>query len=127
MNKYLKRALLPGLVATSLVSVNVISVKPAAANDNTIRDLGVGVGIGVLTGTITHHGSTFSNAVNGAAAAGATHVVRRNSHQKNNLLRDTAVGAAAGTVTGAFTNRHHTLTNAVNGAATGAVIDLLGR
>ncbi len=129
MNQILKHTLLPTLVATSLVSVNLMSVKPASAEDKWIRDIGIGAATGVVTGAVLGHGSTLGNVVNGAASGAAVHAASggHNYHTGGDILRDAGVGTAAGVVSGAVTNGgHHTLTNAVEGAATGAAINILG-
>ncbi|MBR8838645.1 MAG: hypothetical protein DSM106950_32750 [Stigonema ocellatum SAG 48.90 = DSM 106950] len=130
MNQILKHTLLPTLVATTLASINLMSLKPASANDNWIKDIGIGAATGVVTGAITGHNSGIHNAVNGAAAGAAVHAVNGSSktyHRSGDLLRDAGVGAAAGTVTGAVTGSHHPVSNAIGGAATGALINILDR
>jgi hypothetical protein len=128
MNRILKHTLLPTLVATSLVGVNLVCAKPASANDNWIRDIGIGAATGVVTGAVTHDGSTISNVLNGAGAGAAVHAASDgNHHSGGDLLRDVGVGAAAGTVSGAITNHRHPINNVINGAATGAIINVLGR
>ena len=130
MNRILKHTLLPTLVATSLAGVNLMSVKPASANDNWIKDVGIGAATGVVTGAITGHNSAVHNVVNGAAAGAAVHAVngsRKTYHRSGDLLRDTAVGAGASTVTGAVTGSRHPINNAIGGAATGALINILDR
>ncbi len=126
MNRTQKRLLLPSLVATSLLSATLFSVKPASANDHLLRDIGVGAGASVVTGTISGHHSVINNAINGAAAGAAVHGTSRALHSRN-LARDAGVGAATSTVTGEITGSHHPLHNALSGAAAGAAIALLGR
>jgi hypothetical protein len=128
MNRILKHTLLPTLVATGLVGVNLVAAKPASANDQWIRDVGIGAATGLVTGAVTHDGSTISNVINGAGAGAAVHAASdgRNYHKSGDLLRDVGVGAAAGTVSGAITNHHHPVNNVINGAATGALINILG-
>jgi hypothetical protein len=128
MNRILKRTLLPGLMATSLVGVSLVSVKPAQADDNLVRDIGIGAGASVVTGAITGNHSTLNNAINGAAAGAAvngTNRAFRSGTGHRNLARDAGVGAAASTVTGEITGNHHPIRNAVGGAAAGGLINLL--
>ena len=124
MNRILKRALLPGLVATSLVGVNIAALRPAFADPSLIHDVGVGAGGGAAAGLVTNRRHTWRNAVNGAAAGAAVHAVGR--HKKRNVARDAAVGAAAATAAGLITDRKHTWRNAVNGAAAGTAVNVLG-
>jgi len=126
MNQILKRTLLPGLVASSLLGVNLGAVRPASADEGWLRDIGAGAATSVVTGAVTGNHSVVKNAIGGAAAGAAVHAVRGNRH-KNNVVRDAAAGAAAGVVTGELTGNHHPLRNAVGGGATGALIDILNR
>ena len=128
MNRIFKSALLPSLVATSLVGVNLVSMKPVAAGDNQIRDIGIGAGASTVTGEITGHHHAAKNAINGAAAGAAVHALDHgNCHRRGgHLVREIGVGAGASTVAGLITNRHHTLSNAVNGAVAGGAVNLAG-
>ncbi len=128
MNRIFKSALLPSLVATSLVGVNLVSMKPVAAGDHQIRDIGIGAGASTVTGEITGHHHAAKNAINGAAAGAAVHALDHgNCHRRGgHLVRDVGVGAGASTVAGLITNRHHTLSNAVNGAVAGGAVNLAG-
>ncbi len=122
-----KRALTPGLLATSLVGATLLPVKPAAADQNVWRDIGIGAATGVVSSVVTGH-KVVPNIVNGAAAGAAVNQSRdllTPKGKRPNLLEDVAVGAGAGAVTGAVANRHHVVRNTVNGAAVGAVINIL--
>ena len=123
----LKRAFVPGVIATSLVGATLLPVKPAAADQNFLRDIGIGAATGVVSGVVTGH-PALPNAINGAAAGAAVNQSRdllTRKGQRPDLLKDAAVGAAAGTLSGHVVNRRHTLGNAANGAAVGAVINVL--
>ncbi len=128
MNLTLKRAFMPGVVATSLVGATLLPVKPASADQNVWRDIGIGAATGVVSSVVTKH-NVVHNVVNGAAAGAAVNQSRDLLTQKGkrpNVLGDAAVGAAASTVTGQVTGgRRHTLRNAANGAAVGTVINIL--
>ena len=127
MTLTLKRALTPGLLATSLIGATLLPMKPAAADQNVWRDIGIGAATGAVGSVITGH-KVIPNAINGAAAGAAVNQSRdllTPKGKRPNLLGDVGVGAAAGTVSGTVTRRHHALGNAVNGAAVGAVINIL--
>ncbi len=128
MNKILKSALLPGLVATGLFGINLAFVRPASAGSHQIRDIGIGAGASAVTGEITGHHHAAKNAINGAAAGAAVHALDHgNCHSRGrHVVRDIGVGAGASTVAGLITNRHHTLSNAVNGAVAGGAVNLAG-
>lgn len=119
---------LSGLFAASFIGATLLAAKPASADQNLLRDIGIGAATGVVTGTITNDDSALGNAANGAAAGAAVNVTRDawgNNPGQQNLPRDAGVGAAASTVTGVITNRDNPVSNAVNGAAAGTVIHLL--
>lgn len=127
MNLNLKRALIPGVLATSLVGGTFLSAKPASADQNFLRDIGIGAATGVVSGVVTGH-SVLPNAVNGAAAGAAVNQSRdllTRKGERPSLLKDAGVGAATGAVAGQVVNRHHTIRNTANGAAVGAVINVL--
>lgn len=127
MNQTLKCALAPGLMATSLVGATFLPMKPAAADQNIWRDIGIGAATGAVGSAITGH-KVLPNAVNGAAAGAAVNQSRdllTPKGKRPNLLGDVGVGAGAGTVAGTVTRPHRTVGNAVNGAAVGAVINIL--
>ena len=126
MNKLnLKSQILPSLIATSLLSVVVLPVKPAVAND-LLRDIGIGAAANVVTGEIIDNGSTLGNAVKGAAtgaAVNATHDSTNNS--VGGTIQDAAIGAAANVVTGVIIDDGSVGKNAATGAGTGALINIL--
>ena len=127
MNKFLKRAFLPSLLATGIFSATFIPAKPAAADEDLLKDAGIGAAAGALTGIITNNDSVLTNAVNGAAAGAAVNAAnsgRRNKRNRN-IIQDVGVGAAGGTVAGEITNRRGTVSNTINGAAAGAAIHIL--
>ncbi len=130
MNLIWKRTVISSFLAASLASITLIPTKPAAADDQIIRDVGIGVGVGVVSGAVRRRGSLLHNAVKGAAAGAAVNAVngtRNRYHRKHrNLGQDVGVGAAASTATGAVLHGgKDTLGDAVDGAATGAVIHVL--
>lgn len=130
MNFSLKRTLLPGLMAASLTGVTLVPAQPAAADDQILRDVGIGAAAGVVTGAVRGRSSVLNNAVRGAAAGAAVNTVNgtrsRRNRQKRSLGQDIAVGAGASAVTGAITGRgRDTLGNAVDGAVAGAAINIL--
>ena len=123
----LRRALTPGLLATSLVGATLLPMKPAAADQNVWRDAGIGAATGVVSSVITGH-KIVPNIVNGAAAGAVVNQSRdllTSKGQRPDLLKDAAVGAGTSAAVGTVTNRHHAGRNAVNGAAVGAVINIL--
>ncbi len=127
MNQTLKRALAPGLMATSLVGATFLPMKPASADQNVWRDIGIGAATGVVSSVITGH-KVIPNIVNGAAAGAAVNQSRdllTPKGQRPDLLKDAAVGAGASAAVGAVTNRRHAIRNTANGAAVGAVINVL--
>lgn len=127
MNQTLKRALAPGLMATSLVGATLLPMKPASADQNIWRDIGIGAATGVVSSVITHH-KVVPNIVNGAAAGAAVNQSRdllTRKGQRPDFLKDVAVGAGTGAAVGAVTNRRHAVRNTANGAAVGAVINVL--
>jgi len=50
MNLNLKRTLMPGVLATSLVGATFLPAKPASADQNFLRDIGIGAATGVVSG-----------------------------------------------------------------------------
>lgn len=130
MNQILKRTFLPSLLAASLAGVTLVPAKPASADDQVIRDVGIGAAAGVVSGAIRGRGSVLNNAVKGGAAGAAVNGVngtrRNHNYRKRNLGQDLGVGAAAGAATGAVTRGgKDTLGDAVDGAAAGAAIHIL--
>jgi uncharacterized protein YfiM (DUF2279 family) len=129
MNFSLKRTLLPGLMAVSLAGATLVPAKPAAADKQILRDVGIGAAAGAVTGVVRGR-SPLNHAVRGAAAGAAVNTVNatrsRRNRQKRNLGQDIAVGAGASAVTGVITGHgRHTVGNAVDGAVAGAAINIL--
>jgi hypothetical protein len=130
MNLIWKRTLITSFITASLASVTLVPAKPAAADDQILRDVGIGAAASVTSGAVRGRGSVLNNAVKGAAAGAAVNAVngtRSRYHRKHrNLGQDIGVGAAASTATGAVTRGgKDTLGDAVDGAVAGAVIHLL--
>ncbi|MDF5709589.1 MAG: hypothetical protein PUP90_18485 [Nostoc sp. S4] len=127
MNAILKRTLLPSLMAASLAGVTLAPVKPAAADDQVLRDIGIGAATNVVTGAIRGNGGVLGNAVKGGATGAAVNGangLRRNRHRS--AVQDVGVGAGASALTGVITgDRRDTLGNAIDGAAVGGAIHLL--
>lgn len=127
MTSTLKRIATPGVLAASLVSATLLPMKPAAADQNIWRDIGIGAATGAASSIITGH-KAVPNIVNGAAAGAAVNQSRdltTKKGQRPDLLRDAAVGAGTGAAVGTVTNRRHAVRNTANGAAVGAVINVL--
>lgn len=127
MNRTLKRVFMPGLMVSGLVSATLLPMKPASADQNVWRDIGIGAATGVVSSVVTKH-KVVPNIINGAAAGAAVNQSRDLTTAKGkrpDLLRDAAFGAAAGAAAGGITGRRHTVRNAANGAAVGAVINVL--
>ncbi|MEH2242564.1 hypothetical protein [Nostoc sp.] len=130
MNNILKRTLLPSLMAASLAGVTLVPAKPAAADDQVLRDVGIGAVTNVVTGSVRGHGSVLGNAAKGGltgAAVNGANGLRSHHHRRNrNLGQDIGVGAGASALTGAVTgDGRHTVGNAIDGAAVGGAIHLL--
>ncbi|MEH2322563.1 MAG: hypothetical protein V7K32_02970 [Nostoc sp.] len=130
MNNILRRTLLPSLMAASLAGVTLVPAKPAAADDQVLRDAGIGAVTNVVTGAVMGHGNVVKNAVRGgvtgAAVNGANGLRKRRNRHHRNLGQDVGVGAGASTLTGIITgDRKRTLSNAVDGAAVGGAIHVL--
>lgn len=127
MTSTLKRIVTPGVLAAGLVSATFLPMKPAAADQNVWRDIGIGAATGTVSSIITGH-KVVPNIVNGAAAGAAVNQSRdltTKKGQRPDFLRDAAVGAGTGAAVGAVTNRRHAIRNTANGAAVGAVINVL--
>jgi hypothetical protein len=127
MTLTLKRVLLPGVVATSLVSATFLPMKPASADQNVWRDAGIGAAVGGVSSAITGH-KPIPNIINGAVSGVAVNQARDLHTPKGKrpgIVQDAAVGAAAGAATSAVINRRHIIRGTANGAATGAVINIL--
>ncbi len=130
MNNILKRTLLPSLMAASLAGVTLVPAKPAAADDQVLRDAGIGAVTNVVTGAVRGRGSVLDNAVKGgvtgAAVNGANGLRNTRNRRNRSVVQDVGVGAGASAVTGVITgDGKDTLGNAVDGAAVGAAIHLL--
>ncbi|MEH2040344.1 hypothetical protein [Nostoc sp.] len=130
MNKILKRALLPSLMAASLAGVSLVPTKPAAADDQVLRDAGIGAVTNVVTGAVRGNGNVLGNAVKGgvtgAAVNGANGLRNTRNRRHRNAAQDVGVGAGASAVTGVITgDKRDTLGNAIDGAAVGGAIHLL--
>ncbi|MHC5859261.1 hypothetical protein [Nostoc sp.] len=133
MKRTWKGVFISSLMAVSLASVSLVPAQEASADEHEhiLRDIGIGAGAGVLSGTVVRRrGSLLNNAIKGAAAGAAVNGVngtRSRYHKKHrNLGQDVGVGAAASTVTGAVTRGgKDTLGDAVDGAVAGAAIHLL--
>ncbi|MEH2062771.1 MAG: hypothetical protein V7K50_10880 [Nostoc sp.] len=131
MNNILKRTLLPSLMAASLAGVTLVPAKPAAADDQILRDVGIGAVTNVVTGAVRGNGSgVLTNAVRGgvtgAAVNGANGLRNHHNRRHRNLGQDIGVGAGASALTGIITgHRRDTLGNAVDGAAVGGAIHVL--
>ncbi|MBD2414240.1 hypothetical protein FACHB389_23270 [Nostoc calcicola FACHB-389] len=128
MNTILKRTLLPSLMAASLAGVTLVPAKPAAADDQVLRDIGIGAATNVVTGAIRGNGSFLGNAVKGGATGAAVNGANglRGDRRHRNAGQDVGVGAGASALTGVITgDRKDTLGNAIDGAAVGGAIHLL--
>ncbi|AFZ26737.1 hypothetical protein Cylst_4671 [Cylindrospermum stagnale PCC 7417] len=129
MNQIWKRTLISSLITASLAGVTLVPAKPAAADDQIIRDVGIGAAASVTSGAVRRRGSVLNNAVKGAAAGAAVNLVNGTrsprDQRRRNLRQDIGVGAAASTAVGAVTRgRKDTLGDAVDGAVAGAVINI---
>lgn len=127
MNLTLKRVLMPGMLATSFAGAALLPMKPAAADQNVWRDIGIGAATGAVSSAITRH-KPIPNIINGAAAGAAVNQARdlhTPKGQRPDFIKDVLVGAGTGAAVGAVTNRHHAVRNTANGAAVGAVINVL--
>lgn len=117
-------------MAASLAGVTLVPAKPAAADDQVLRDAGIGAVTNVVTGAVRGKGNVLNNAVRGgvtgAAVNGANGLRKTRNRRNRNVVQDVGVGAGASAVTGVVTgNGKDTLGNAVDGAAVGAAIHLL--
>lgn len=128
MNKILKRAFMPSLLAASLAGVTLVPAQPASADKKIIEDIGIGAGAGVVSGAVRGRGNVLNNALKGAAAGAAVNAANgaRSNPKNRNLGQDAGVGAAASTVTGTITRPgKDTLGDAVDGAVAGTAIHIL--
>ncbi|MDJ0696277.1 hypothetical protein [Mastigocoleus sp. MO_188.B34] len=125
MNTTLKRIVLPCVIAINLVGVTLIPSEHAAANDELLKDIGIGAATGAVGGIITGD-DVLEDAVKGAAAGATVNEVNRrraNRCQSRKLERDILAGAGGSTVAGIITNRRRDVVgNAAKGAAVGTII-----
>lgn len=130
MNNTLKRIVLSSVVAINLVGVSLVANKPATADNDILKDIGVGAGVGAVGGVITGD-DVLEDAVKGAAAGATVHEVNRrraNNCQSRKLERDVIAGAGGSTVAGLLTNRRRDIVgDAAKGAAAAAVINATNR
>ncbi|BAY47002.1 hypothetical protein SAMD00079811_46180 [Scytonema sp. HK-05] len=130
MNKILKRAFMPSLLAASLAGVSLFPAQPASADDKILEDVGIGAGVGAVSGVIRGR-NVIRGAIKGAGAGAAVNGANglrgtRRERQNRNIIQDVGVGAAAGAVTdGIINGGGDTLGSAAEGAATGAVINTI--
>ncbi|MFN6514028.1 MAG: hypothetical protein RMY29_005950 [Nostoc sp. CreGUA01] len=127
MNTILKRTLLPSLMAASLAGVTLVPAKPAAADDQVLRDIGIGAATNVVTGAVRGNGDFLGNAVKGGATGAAVNGANglRRDRSNRSAAQDVGVGAGASALTGVITgDRKDTLGNAIDGAAVGGAIHL---
>ncbi|MEH2435655.1 MAG: hypothetical protein V7K25_15640 [Nostoc sp.] len=128
MNNILKRTLLPSLMAASLAGVTLVPAKPAAADDQVLRDAGIGAVTNVVTGAVRGKHNVIKNAVRGGVTGAAVNGANglRNHRRHRNAAQDIGVGAGTSAVTGVITgDGRDTLGNALDGAAVGGAIHLL--
>jgi len=128
MNRILKRALLPGLMAASFAGITLVPAKPAAADDQVLRDAAIGAGTCVVTGAVRGRGTVLRNAAKCGAAGAAVNGANglRRNPKKRSLGQDAAVGAGASAATRAVLGgREDTAGDLLDGAAAGAVINIL--
>ncbi|MEH2254957.1 hypothetical protein [Nostoc sp.] len=130
MNNILRRAFLPSLMAASLAGVTLVPAKPAAADDQVLRDAGIGAVTNVVTGAVRGRHNVLKNAVRGGvtgAAVNGANGLRSTHHRRHrNAAQDVGVGAGTSALTGVITgDSKDTLGNAVDGAAVGGAIHLL--
>ncbi|NET36708.1 MAG: hypothetical protein F6K19_32550 [Cyanothece sp. SIO1E1] len=126
MKSLLKGTLIPGLIATGILSATLLPAKPAAAGF--LRDIGIGAGTGLVTGEIFGNDSSVDDTINGAAAGAAVNATDRKFRKeggRRNAGRDVGVGAAAAGATGIITNNNSFVENAAQGALTGGIINLV--
>jgi hypothetical protein len=124
MKRGLRSALFaPGIVATGILGAILLPSQPASAD--LIKDTAVGAATGVVAGEVLDRGSTWKNAVGGAAAGAAVSATHnRNSDTVPGLIQDAAVGAAANAVAGEITGNGSLGNNAIKGAVTGVVVNV---
>jgi hypothetical protein len=116
------KSVFSGVVFTSVLSVSLLPSQPASAD--LIKDAAVGAATNVVTGEVLNHGSTWKNAVGGAAAGAAVSATHNRRGGLRSVVQDAAVGAAANAVTGEVTNNGSLGKNAIGGAVTGVVVNV---
>ncbi|KST69475.1 hypothetical protein [Mastigocoleus testarum] len=125
MNTTLKRIVLPSVIAFNLVGVTLIPSEHAAANDELLKDIGIGAATGAVGGVITGD-DVLEDAVKGAAAGASVNELNRrraNRCRSRKLERDVLAGAGGSTVAGIITNRRRDVVgDAAKGAAVGGII-----
>ena len=125
MNTTLKRIVLPSVIAINLVGVTLIPSEHAAANDELLKDIGIGAGAGAVGGVLTGD-DVLEDAVKGAAAGASVNELNRrraNRCRSRKLERDVLAGAGGSTVAGIITNRRRDVVgDAAKGAAIGGII-----
>ncbi|MBW4596905.1 MAG: hypothetical protein KME46_29430 [Brasilonema angustatum HA4187-MV1] len=128
MNKILKRAFMPSLLAATLTGVSFVPARPASADDKVLEDTAIGAGVGAVSGIIRGR-SVIKGAINGAGTGAAINGANglrgtRRERDKRSIIQDAAVGAGAGAVTNGITNGGRgTFGSAATGAATGVIIN----
>jgi hypothetical protein len=132
MRNPLKSSLIPSVLVTSFAGASLLSIQPAVAEPNWVRDIGVGAAGSTVTGAVSGNGSVVGNAAQGAAAGAAVSGVRRAFGTKGQnalygIPRDAAVGAAASVVTGKVVRNGSVGQNAVKGAVSGTAVNVLSR
>lgn len=118
----IKGLFVPGVIFTSVLSTTLIPAQPASAD--LIKDAAVGAATNVVTGEVLDHGSTWKNAVGGAAAGAAVSATHNRRGGLRSIVQDAAVGAAANAVAGEVTNNGSLGKNAIGGAVTGVVVNV---
>ncbi|KAB8334611.1 hypothetical protein SD80_009635 [Scytonema tolypothrichoides VB-61278] len=128
MNKILKRAFMPSLLAASLAGVTIVPAQPASADDKILEDTAIGAGVGAASSLIRGR-NVVKGAINGAGTGAAINGANdlrgsRREREKRSIIQDAGVGAAAGAVTNGITNGGKgTFGSAATGAATGVIIN----
>ncbi|ESA35812.1 hypothetical protein N836_09805 [Leptolyngbya sp. Heron Island J] len=121
--KTMKKAF-TALFVAGLTTVSLGSVLAAPSSADLLESIGIGAGVGIVTGTVVGDNAGVDDIVNGAAAGAAVEAVR--GDRDSSLAQDAAVGAAASGVVGTITNDDSFIENAIQGGAAGALINVLG-
>lgn len=115
--------LIPWLLSISLVFT--VSPKAVLADDDILKDIGIGAAGNVVTGAILGNGSPLGNVVKGAASGAAVNGTHReDDNSVTGKIQDGVVGAAASTVTGEIIDNGSAAKNAVGGAVSGMLINI---